>query len=190
MAKSAKKSVDVIVPELTDLPLDPATANELDQLCSQSRALAAQIKYLEDGDLEHGVVGSGWLRKRIKEVVEGLGDMVPNRVVGEGWDLRRQVRTTEKIDPAKLKLALLHAGFRFKVRCPKLRYELPDGTIIPIDEATANPKNAKLVPCPYCGGTGERVLEGLDAAKAVVEQCTDRTESVSYPVYARSEKGE
>lgn len=188
MSKSAKKSVDVIVPELADLPLDPATANELDQLCSQSRAIATQIKYLEDGDLEHGVVGSGWLRKRIREVVEGLGDMVPDRVLGEGWDLRRQVRVNERIDPAKLKLALLHAGLRIKVLCPKVVVrDDPNWQPVP-GEIPVAPVIAEV--CPLCSGTGERVLEGLDAAKAVVEQCTDRSESVSYPVYARSEKGE
>lgn len=181
MAKASKKSVAVEIPELADLPLDPAIADELDRLCSESRALASQIKYLEDGDPEHGVVGKNQLGKQIKEVIEGLGELVPDRVLGEGWDLRRQVRVNEKIDPAKLKLALLHTGFRFKVQCPRTQaqYHFDDPGIPP-----------EIVVCPYCDGTGERVLEGLDAAKAVVEQCTDHTETVSVSVYARSEKGE
>jgi hypothetical protein len=168
MAKSAKKSIDVEVPELGDLALDPAIAKELDRLCAESRALSAQIKRLEDGDPEHGVIGKVEVSKQLKAMVEGLE--IPERVLGEGWDLRRQVRVNEKIDPAKLKLALLHAGLR--IDCPK---------VVPDDRGT-------LMVCPDCQGTG--VLEGLRAAQVLVDRCTDRTETVSVSVYARTDQKE
>lgn len=176
MAKTSKKSVEVVVPELADLVLDPAIASELDRLCAQSRALAAQIKYLEDGDPEQGIIGKNDVSKQLKTMVEGME--IPDRVLGSGWDLRRQVRVSERVDPAKLKMALLHAGFQLKVMCPRV--------VAVADPAVSS--SIQMVVCPLCNGTGERVLEGLEAAKAVVEQCTDRTESVSVSVYARNEK--
>jgi hypothetical protein len=181
MAKASKKSVVVEIPELDDLALDPAIASELDRLCAQSRALSAQIKYLEDGDPERGIVGKSEVSKQLKTMVEGLE--IPDRVLGSGWDLRRQVRVSEKIDPAKLKMTLLHAGLQLKVACPRvIVIDDPNSPHVPF-AATV------VVVCPHCNGTGERVLEGLEAAKAVVEQCTDRTESVTVSVYARNEKG-
>ena len=172
MAKSSKKSIDVEIPELGDLGLDPAITSELDRLCAEYRALGAQIKRLEDGDPEHGIVGKAEISKQLKAVVEGLD--IPERVLGEGWDLRRQVRVNEKIDPAKLKLVLLHAGFEMDLTgCPRV-------------QLAENGKD--VVVCPQCNGKGTVHLTGMAAVKAVVEQCTDRTETVSVSVYARSEK--
>lgn len=170
MAKRTK-TVEVDIPELSDLPLDPGPANLIDNLCSEIRAISDQIKVLEDGDSGRGIKGKSELSRELRQVAQEMG--LPDRVLGDGWDLRRTVRTTEKVDPAKIKMELVRARFQMTVECPKVR--------VAEDEVS-------VVVCPQCDGTGVLHLEGLQAAKFLVDQCTDRTESVSVSVYARTEK--
>lgn len=182
MAKK-RKSVEIEIPEIADLPLDPETRIELDTLCSQVRALSAEIKFLEEGDPEHDQPGKKDLADKIRKIAVERG--LPGRVLGDGWDLRRAERVFEKVNEARLKMRLLQTGFTVEVSCPKV---VEQGSISllgrrdPMEIATTQ----SLIVCPFCDGTGVRVLEGMAAADALVAECTDRSESVSWAVWPRA----
>lgn len=101
MAKSGTKTVDVEIPELGDLPLDESTAQQLDALCLAVRSVQGQIKGLEE--TKATVMGD------LKPLAESLD--LPERVLGAGWDLRRTVRVTEKLNLDRLKMTLLQSGW-------------------------------------------------------------------------------
>lgn len=175
MAKSKSKSVEVVIPELSDLPLDPDTASTLDAICCQIRACNEQIKLMEKGDVnsteDNRFIGKEDLVKELKKLVarlESEGRALPERLLGDVWDLRRTVRETETINRSRLLSRLAEEGFTITVKCP---------TVVSVEGV--------LVVCPQCHGTGERILEGLHAASALLDECTDRSTSVSWAVWER-----
>ena len=132
-------TVRVEVPELAALPVDPEARAQLDTLCAAARAIQAQIKPLE-AQIKPLEETKSLVMADLKPLAESLG--LPERVLGESWDLRRVTRVTEKINADRLTMRLLQLGF------------------------------------------------GLDAAKDLVAECTDRTESASWSVYGRDKSKE
>jgi len=94
-------NAEVEVPEIADLPIDPAAAARLDALCTSKRQIHAQIvnlKRTEDS-----------IQEEIVPLAEALA--LPARTLGAAWDLRRTApRVSEKIDPAILRLRLIQLG--------------------------------------------------------------------------------
>jgi len=100
---TVRKTVDVEVeiPEIADLPIDPAAAAQLDALCAARRQVQGQISVLKKTDAQ--------IMEQITPLAEALA--LPARTLGATWDLRRTApRVSEKIDPARLKLQLLQLG--------------------------------------------------------------------------------
>jgi hypothetical protein len=167
----ARKTVEVDIPELADLPLDGPTAALLDKLATEARTITLQIGNLErakklvmDGDPEDDVPG-------LRQLAAALN--LPDRVLGADWDLRRTTRVSERVNEARLKMLLMQAGLRLQVECPK--------TIVTVV--------GTIEVCNVCKGTGVKVLDGMFAANHLLKQCADRTESTSISVYARKKEG-
>lgn len=162
------KTVKVEIPELEQLPQLPVVARAmLDDLCIQYRNKQAEIEPLAKE------------AKEIKDKIDPLADELmglglPTRTLGESWDLRRTERQSEKINRDRLKSWLLKLGLKLTVPCPK----------------TQTAEDGAISVCEFCEGTGTQVLEGLKAALWLLEEVTDRSESVSWSVYGRDKEKE
>jgi hypothetical protein len=94
------RTVIVEVPEMDQLPIDPAAREQLDVLCRAVRTIQPQIKALENT--------KDTLMNDLKPLAESLG--LPERVLGREWDLRKTTRTTDKLNEDRLKVRLLELG--------------------------------------------------------------------------------
>lgn len=153
------KTIKVEVPEIDTLPIDPIAAQQLDALCTEVRVVQGEIKDREKVKDEKMTA--------LRPLAESLN--LPERVLGSAWDLRRVVRASEKINGDRLKMHLLKLNIHFDVDCTKTVL-----TVIGTIEV-----------CKNCNGTGRRYLDGLPAVNYLVDQCTDRSETVSWSVYGR-----
>lgn len=172
------KTVKVPVPEIGELAVDPESLSQLDSLCAEIRSLNEQIGELEKGNPERGIRGKNEAAVKLKELANGLH--LPNRVLGDMWDLRKTVRTTEKINTDRLKSLLLRADLKLEIECQPVAFVADP----------EQPSAIMAVVCPKCQGSGTRLLEGLEAINALVEMSTDRSESVSWSVYGRDKEKE
>lgn len=187
------KTVEVEVPELDTLAVDPSSLpqlQQLDTLCQAARVVQSEIRSLESTKAKLMDDGEGG---GIRNLASALN--LPERVLGTGWDLRRSERTTESLDVAKLKLELLRLNIGFDVVCSCRTSQSAEAVDLMgalkaslgmVQTGTA--AEASLGVCSLCGGSGIRPLEGLPAVNHLIESCTDRKTSVSWSVYGRDEK--
>lgn len=161
------KTVTVQVPEITQLPLDPAQVAQLDSLCSAYRTVQGEVAALEKTKKA--------VAEELKPLAEGMG--LPERVLGETWDLRRTVRESSRVNEDRLRTWLLNLGISVKVECPKVVEVEVDGTVV-------------LDLCPRCQGAGFITLTSIDAANHIVQDCTDTSSSTSWSVYGRDKAKE
>lgn len=177
------KSVKVEIPEISSLNVDPAALSELDSLCAEARSLSTQIKILEDGDPDEGIRGKKDVMKQLVPLAESL--QLPERVLGDVWDLRRVERTSTKLYDDRLKMRLMQLGFEMDVECPRVAFKPVEVKLngkITVVEANFG----DIVVCHVCHGTGTRRLTGMQAAIALIESCSETSTSVSWSVYGRS----
>lgn len=165
MSVAKRRTVEVEIPEIQDLPIDDLTRGQIDMLCQVVRENSDKIK-------EADRVKSAAM-DNLRPLVESQG--LPERVLGSSWDLRKTKRVTSKVNEDKLKIALLGLGFRLDVECPKTQVaETADGQM-------------SVIVCPQCNGAGRVTLEEIPAVKALLAAVTDVSESVSWSVYARKQ---
>lgn len=100
MAKGTK-TIEVEIPELDSLPIQTDQAERLDNLCVSLRSIQDQIAPLEQDKRK--------IMEQIKPLAEELG--LPERTLGTGWDLRRTVRVSERVNTDRLKMTLLQNGW-------------------------------------------------------------------------------
>lgn len=177
------KTVKVEIPEIKDLPIDPEMKVELDSMCSALRTIQDQVKPLEETkkaiaddtkDQQGNVVRIG-----LKTLASSLG--LPERVLGETWDLRRTVRESSRVNEDRLRNWLLNLGISVRIECPKMIVVGGDPEV---------PESVVLDLCPRCKGAGFVTLTSIDAANHIVQDCTDTTTSVSWSVYGRDKSNE
>lgn len=166
------KTVKVQIPEIDELELPATSRLMLDHLCAEYRAKQAEIEPLDKEAAE--------IKKQIDPLAKELAEqgLLPERTLGESWDLRRTERQNEKINKDRLKSWLLKLGLNLQVPCPKtVTVGGNDGTAI-VDI------------CPYCNGEGIQTLDGVKAVLWLIEEVTDRSENVSWSVYGRDKSKE
>lgn len=128
MARKSK-TVEVEVPEVDQLPVEPDLRARLDTICRAERAVAEQIGQLQKT--------KDALRDEREPIVERIAGLGVERVLGHGWDLRKATRKSLRLNEDRLKMRLLQIGW------------------------------------------------DMAAVLALVEECTDTTESTSWSVYGR-----
>lgn len=169
MAKSRTKTVEVEIPELTDIAASEDKLADLNTLCTSIRTEQDHIN-------EHTKNKEIYLNS-LRNLADTIEDM-PNRVLGTGytgdnkpigWDLRRTDRTIKTLNQDRLKVRLL--ALNIKIPCPPV-----------VENDTGN-----LVVCSRCRGNG--VLEGLNAVLALLEECSETKSYTGWSVYERKEVG-
>lgn len=189
------KSVQVEVPEITSLGLDPSATAELDAYCHAYR-LVQDTPIDFRGILPPAVAGlfndkllpPDKTKEKIKEELDkviGRLPQLPERVLGSTWDLRRTDRATRKINEDRLKMTLLAlpGGFAFDVDCPPSVIQ----EVVNLAHGNTGPADLIAVVCPHCQGTSRRRLTGLEAVNALVAAVTDESTSSSWSVYKLAE---
>ena len=123
------KTVEVEVPEVDQLPVEPNIRSQLDTICRAERTVAEQIGQLQKT--------KDALRDEREPLIERIANLGVIRVLGPGWDLRKSTRKSSRLNEDRLKMRLLQIGW------------------------------------------------DMAAVLALVEECTDTTESTSWSVYGR-----
>lgn len=187
------KSVQVEVPEIQSLGLDPTDTTELDAYCQAYRLVQdTPIDYR--GILPPTVaplfaektLSAEKTKERIKEELDKVISrlpQLPGRVTGPTWDLRRTERATRKVNEDRLKMQLLSLGFEMDVDCPPSAIQ----EVVSLAHGNDGPMDLIAVVCPHCKGTGRRHLTGLEAANALVASVVDESVSASWAVYKLAE---
>lgn len=167
------KTVKVQIPEIDELELPDELRHQLDHLCAEYRAKQAEIDPLAEDAKK--------LKEQIDPLAKALAEqgLLPERTLGESWDLRRTERQNEKINKDRLKSWLLKLGLKLQVPCPKT-------VVVGVGEDGT----AYVDICPYCNGEGIQTLDGVKAVLWLIEEVTDRSESVSWSVYGRDKSKE
>lgn len=191
------RTVQVEVPEIDAIGLDPATTSQLDDFCRAYRLVQdtpidfrgilppAAAELFEKPETVEATKGK--IKDRLDQVIKPIADRLPERVLGKSWDLRKTERATRKVNEDRLKFLLLQLGFAMEVECPPWVAAEPQGLPAPIGLVVESGLPIQAVPCPYCNATGRRRLTGLDAINHLVAQVVDESVSVSWSVYKLKE---
>lgn len=181
------KNVKVVVPEVDSLGLDPGTVSELDAYCRAYRIIqdtpidfrgvlppAAAELFEEPATVKES---QETIKRKLDSVIATVADQLPERLLGKSWDLRKVQRTTRKVNEDRLKMLLLQQGYQVVVDCP----------VQQAADDPAKPGNIIAIVCPYCHGTGRRLLTGLDAVNHLVREVVEESTSESWSVYKLAE---
>lgn len=179
------KNVKVVVPEIDSLGLDPGTVSELDAYCRAYRIIQDTpvdfrgVLPPAAAELFEGPAtvkdSQETIKRKLDSVIATVADQLPERLLGKSWDLRKVQRTIRKVNEDRLKMLLLQQGYQVVVDCPKWTLGTPE---------------AGSVPCPLCGGLGQRLLQGLDAVNHLVREVVEESTSESWSVYKLTEPKE